>query len=146
MKVLGYEASDSDIKRFESYIDKTDSGCWLWTGGKNIDGYGCFRLKSIIVKAHRVSYELYVDKIPKHLELDHLCRVEHCVNPKHLEAVTHRENCKRVYHTPRKECFKGHSYTSENTYYAKSGKRACKACHRVWAMNWYYKKKARKRA
>jgi hypothetical protein len=45
--------------------------------------------------AHRFAYELLVGPIPEDLELDHLCRVRHCVNPAHLEPVTHLENILR---------------------------------------------------
>lgn len=33
--------------------------------------------------------------MPLGLELDHLCRQRDCVNPQHLEAVTHSENTRR---------------------------------------------------
>src|SRR3546814_19356891 len=46
-------------------------------------------------QAHRISYELCVGPIPEGMELDHLCRVRRCVNPAHMEPVTHRENVLR---------------------------------------------------
>jgi hypothetical protein len=42
--------------------------------------------------AHRLSYEHWVGPVSEGLELDHLCRVRSCVNPKHLEPVTRRIN------------------------------------------------------
>jgi hypothetical protein len=44
---------------------------------------------------HRFVYELVRGRIPPGLTLDHLCRVRHCVNPYHLEAVPHRVNVLR---------------------------------------------------
>ncbi len=38
--------------------------------------------------------EKYGD-IPAGMDLDHLCRNESCVNPDHLELVTHAKNCRR---------------------------------------------------
>lgn len=46
-------------------------------------------------RAHRVVYESLVGPIPAGLELDHTCRVRRCVNPDHLEPVTHAENQRR---------------------------------------------------
>jgi hypothetical protein len=45
-----------------------------------------------MVIAHRLSYEWLVGPVPEGMELDHLCRVRHCVNPSHLEVVTHSVN------------------------------------------------------
>ncbi len=78
-----------------------NSGCWIWTASIGQEGYGRFGIKSLetgkfrIIEAHRVSYELFIGPILNGLELDHLCRVRACVNPAHLEPVTHKENCRR---------------------------------------------------
>ena len=134
MKILGYEVSSSDVRRFESYICKTDDKCWLWTKGKS-RGYGYFYLGNYIqLRAHRFSYELYVGVIPKHLQLDHLCRARSCVNPKHLELVTMRENIRRGFRASQKKCCKGHPYFASNTYYDKKGGRSCKECRRIRSM------------
>lgn len=76
-------------------------GCWLWEGAIDSSGYGeAFNHRlGRIDKAHRVVWEHYRGPLPARpsaLELDHLCRVRHCVNPKHLELVTHDENQRRA--------------------------------------------------
>ena len=87
--------------------------------------------------AHRVAYELTNGPIPDGLELDHLCRVRHCVNPSHIEAVTHRENTLRgtgpIPHRARQShCKHGHEFTPENTYRLPNGCRHCRTCSIEW--------------
>ena len=72
-----------------------ESGCWLWQGAKDPKGYGMARHNGKVCRAYRVIYEELVGLIPEGLEIDHLCRVHACVNPEHLEPVTHRENILR---------------------------------------------------
>ena len=87
-----------DMDRFFSKIKVSKNNCWEWIGAKIKAGYGEFYYKGKPVYAHRFAYELYNDKIPEDLELDHLCRNTICVNPQHLEPVTHTENLRRGEH------------------------------------------------
>jgi hypothetical protein len=82
--------------RFWSRVRKDDEGCWRWVGSCDEFGYPRFAYQGRGTgMAYRYSYELHNGPVPEGLELDHLCRVRDCVNPAHLEAVTHRENCRR---------------------------------------------------
>ena len=72
------------------------SGCWLWLGHLNPKtGYGKKMWHGTTYLAHRWMYEQRVGPIPEGMVIDHLCRIRHCVNPDHLEVVTHEENCRR---------------------------------------------------
>lgn len=65
--------------------------CWLWTGGVIRGGYA--RLGARL--AHRIAYQHFVGEIPVSCELDHLCRMRSCVNPRHVQPVSHLENIRR---------------------------------------------------
>ena len=107
-------------------IAKTDT-CWLWSGYiHKRTGYG--RLGQSL--AHRLVYETLVGEIPPGLELDHLCRVRHCVNPKHLEPVTSAENTRRGA-AALTECKHGHLMSNINTYVAPTGRRQCRVCNKL---------------
>lgn len=71
-----------------------ESGCWLYRGTRNVGGYATYWSarkrggRSFPRLAHRLMYRALRGEIPAGTELDHLCRVRHCVNPWHLEAVS----------------------------------------------------------
>ena len=109
------------------------TGCWEWTAWRHHSGYGVFYEGRKQRAAHRIGYQLYVGPIPEGLELDHLCRNRGCVNPEHLEPVTHRENTLRGESEPAKnarmtECPKGHKLQGDNLIRMKDGRRQCRIC------------------
>jgi hypothetical protein len=80
-------------ERFEKYIiPEPNSGCWLWCGSWNEDGYGVIRIKRRTVRAHRVSWELYKGPVPEDFKALHKCDTPPCVNPQHLFLGTQIEN------------------------------------------------------
>src|SRR5436190_23461888 len=82
--------------RIEERIEPCpESGCWIFTGNSDQNGYGMTCLNGKMGRAHRLIYEFLVGPIPPGLTLDHLCRVRRCVNPRHVEPVTLRENILR---------------------------------------------------
>lgn len=87
--------------------------CWLWSGQIDAKGYGRVSKRAYRpVLAHRAVYLALVGPVPEGLELDHLCRVESCVNPAHLEPVTHQVNCARGANSGvETHCKKGHLKT-----------------------------------
>ena len=67
--------------------------CWNWGKPCWPHGYGIMQLPDgRMQSAHRWIYERLVGEVPDGYELDHLCRNRNCVNPDHLEVVTHIEN------------------------------------------------------
>lgn len=129
------------------------SGCWLWLGTIDTDGYARMRNRRVRDRlAHRISYETFIGPIPGNLPLDHLCRTRCCVNPQHLEPVPPKINSNRGRNANREmtACHNGHPFDEKNTWIRKNGKRVCRACRQERARAYYYKdwmaKKAARRA
>lgn len=123
---------------FWEKVRKSD-GCWEWIGARDVRGYGLHHGVRRKYLAHRVSYAMAYGEV-KGLDLDHLCRNRACVRPDHLEAVSHRENCRRGngwagLNARKTHCPQGHEYTPENTKIVfkktqPNGGRVCRACRR----------------
>lgn len=141
MKGIAYLSLEERI--LTNISPEPTSGCWLWIGCVNEAGYGLTRVNRRNERAHRIAYETFIGPIPKGLSLDHLCRTRCCVNPRHLEPVTHKENCHRSPFTgpgikhnwtngraARIQCPQGHHYDLLNTFFDKKGSRLCRQCSR----------------
>lgn len=112
--------------------------CWIYAGTKDKNGYGYLSVylegKSKTLRAHRASYESFVDSIPDGLVIDHLCRVTSCINPDHLEPVTSVVNTLRGMgfagkNVRKKECPNGHPYDDDNAVrFGIKSYRRCRAC------------------
>lgn len=106
--------------------------CWLWIASTNAHGYGTFKVENGSTLAHRISWSMHGGVVPKDMQIDHLCRVRNCVNPKHLEVVSPRVNTHRGFTNARKiHCPKGHLYDGDNLYTTPKGRsRQCRECVR----------------
>lgn len=107
--------------------------CWLWTGSRRRDGRGRFNDGRQVTLAYQWAYEQLVGPLPAGTEPDHLCRVTSCVNPAHLEAVTHQVNMLRgvgaaARNAQKTHCPQGHPYTEANTHRRPDGRRRCRIC------------------
>jgi hypothetical protein len=120
--------------------ENPSTGCWEWNLRLDKKGYGRTKLqghRDQLFQAHRVMYELLIGPIPDGLQLDHLCRVRHCVNPIHLEPVTSAENSRRGEWWGKPRCAQGHEFTPENTYWTSRHTRFCRECKRIYERRYY---------
>lgn len=121
--------------------------CLLWAGCVDRKDYGFISIKRNnkwgCTPIHRALYEAKYGVLPKHLVIDHLCRVPRCINLEHLEAVTNQENIKRgvFKQSQLTHCKQGHDFTEANTILRKNGGRGCRTCNRQWHKEWYLRSK-----
>jgi hypothetical protein len=90
-------AKEQDQERLcRSVSEDPLTGCWLWTGARDAKGYGIIHIGGSTVRVHRATFWWFSTQLLRDgYGVDHLCRVRHCCNPDHLEAVTHQESVRR---------------------------------------------------
>ena len=129
------QLSKKDLTRLLRYRKITPgpepTSCWIWTGSeRNAKGYGGINIRRKTYLVHVVSFLFYRGPIPAGLELDHLCHVNRCFNPNHLEPVTHTENILRGRNPnlEKETCLRGHPY--HYRFRASTGRlrRDCQTC------------------
>jgi transposase-like protein len=95
---------------FDTYYEKKDNGCWIWTRAKDKKGYGRFGLMYKLILAHRFSFLVYKFD-PKKLMVCHTCDNPSCVNPEHLFLGKSVDNVKDMINKKRYNAgSKGHDY------------------------------------
>jgi hypothetical protein len=73
------------------------SGCWIAKNQPHPRGYSSITFNARRLQLHRLMFIITHGPLPAAWDVDHLCRTPRCVNPGHLEAVTHAENIRRAY-------------------------------------------------
>lgn len=91
---------ESIIERILRQTNKfEDNGCWVWTGrvsGRK-NGYPQISVGGKQTMVHRIVFEELIRLLKPGETIDHLCRNSHCINPDHLEAISLRDNVKRMH-------------------------------------------------
>lgn len=140
--------------RFWSHVDRSGgpAACWPWTGAiEKKTGYGRVKFGGKAQMAHRVAHTLAVGPIPPGLVVDHVrargCIRRDCVNPAHLEAVSHRDNTLRgtsphvVLHNLQ-VCAEGHAVTGANRK-LRGGTWQCRTCYNADRRAWRARRRDR---
>lgn len=135
-------AKPNNLARFVGSIEVNEVGCWLWNKPLVSEGYARFYWgHSMGILAHRLAYGFWVGSIPANRQIDHLCRVRHCVNPDHLEVVTSRENTMRgmsfsAVNARKTHCINGHPLNAAHVRIERrldGVHRTCRPCQALFA-------------
>lgn len=124
------ETAEEQIERLSMPIP--ECGCYAWLGHHNhgyaIMTYGPSRQR----KMERVTR--FLTKAPKGMDVDHLCHSPWCVNPNHLEVVTHQENIRRhgLWKINNRQFCEIHG---ERLQY-EGEVRVCRSCKREYVRQW----------
>lgn len=88
-----YEANDHKgmLKAIEKRVSITKNGCWEWNR-LDSDGYARVTIGDKNIALHRLVLEAKHEAPLGSQAAHHICANTKCVNPEHLQPVTHRDN------------------------------------------------------
>src|ERR1017187_5712075 len=80
-------------EKLELYsVRSASSGCIIWNGYLDKDGYGKLGFKYKSFYAHRAAWQVCHGPIPDGVLVLHSCDVPSCINPDHLFLGSHQDN------------------------------------------------------
>jgi len=138
-------------------LPEPNSGCWIWLGKIGVNGYAdmSYRVgpqKRVTRRAFKVAWEIANAtecpqyEAPYFWEIDHLCHQRWCVNPDHLELVTHQVNIQRRKPFDNRRygglCKNGHVLPPKEQ---RSTNGSCKICTQIRTREWRKKNRAKLR-
>lgn len=130
------------VDRFWEKVNKNGAlilgtRCWEWNSKTMNCGYGLIHIKrnnkKILMRAHRLSWEIEYGAIPQGVFICHHCDNRKCVRPSHLFPGTAKDNVLDMVKKKRQgkqkitHCPSGHPYSDINTAIYGRG-RKCKTC------------------
>lgn len=92
--------------QLENYIPVPESGCWLWLGPVQTNGYGRIWLGDGYGTASREIYMHHKGALPywKIAHVLHKCDTPLCVNPDHMFVGDQRDNVRDMHSKNRHPC------------------------------------------
>lgn len=125
-------------------IPEPNTGCLLWYGLSDKDGYGKMFTNKKHVRIHRFVYEMHNGPIPEGMIIQHKCDTPSCCNIDHLELGTWLSNMQdkvskgrlRNQNMHKMICKHGHDISNPNSCYISTTpignpRRICKKCHAI---------------
>lgn len=83
--------SSEEVAKWMMTQTVVDGDCWLWQGA-TCRGYPTVWVDGRMWKGHRLAYHHLVGHLPQSDAVHHRCANRLCLNPAHLQRVSHREN------------------------------------------------------
>jgi hypothetical protein len=125
-------------RRFKR-INFDPTGCWIWTGFLNEQGYPVSTHRKFGQHVHRAIYQImHGVKLGRWDFIMHTCDETRCVNPVHLKMGTPSDNIKdsatkgRHRNARKTHCKRGHELSGDNVWLdPKAKQRHCKTCCRA---------------
>ena len=158
------EENWGDLARLMYKVEVNQDGCWMWKGARRTDRDGQIRtglyLNGRLLSGTMAAWIITRGPVADGLEMDHYrmnpgpreapCSTM-CVNPDHLEPVSHRENVLRgrspmAINSRKTHCPQGHELRDENLVKSKwrrLGLRECRLCHNSSSKKYYENNKER---
>jgi hypothetical protein len=97
MQEENMEWDDDQLQsKFWPFVEKSESGCWEWTGPRDSDDYGRASYKGRRHQAHKLSYLIHRGEIDVGKIVARTCGNRLCVNPNHLVLRTSKENSEKL--------------------------------------------------
>jgi hypothetical protein len=156
--------TDADyLARWKSKCIISETGCWLWQGFRQANGYGDVGYRGKTWRTHRIAFTLAKGPIPPGHDVCHTCDVRHCMNPDHLwsgpRILNNRDTADKFRNKNQQKthCPSGHAYAENGRVNGLGyrGWRVCRICEKArmsspkylaWARAYRKKRRAQLKA